>query len=102
MRDFSLLQTGPDSEGAHYGFRTECLGGVAVVREKQKGRLVAAPSLNASEMGYTRRVLKMSTIITISRTAPIAITTQTQVGVFGSGVGVGFGVGVGGGGAATV
>ena len=32
---------------------------------------------------YTRRVLKMSTMTTITRTAPMAITTQTQVGVAG-------------------
>ena len=32
---------------------------------------------------YTRRVLKISTMTTITRTAPMAITIQTQIGVAG-------------------
>ena len=33
------------------------------------------------QVGYTRRVLKMRTRVTITRIAPMAITTQTQTGV---------------------
>jgi len=49
------------------------------------------------QVGYTRRVLKMRTSVTITRIAPMAITTQTH-----SGVGAASSAGGASGGAASV
>jgi len=52
----------------------------------EKGDDLESPPFGNSGLArcyHTRRVLKMSTITTITRTAPMAITTQTHTGVGG-------------------
>ena len=57
---------------------------------KKGATLRVAPFGNSglSECYHTRRVLKISTMTTITRTAPMAITTHTHIGVAGAGCAV--------------
>ena len=71
----------PDFAGTGFAGRT-----IESRKEKRikKGRHLSRPFLlEFKEVGYTLRVLNISTIITITRTAPMAITTHTQAGVVG-------------------